>query len=182
MSLEEAATALHLLEAVLKIGGVDKIQVGGVCIWLTPTTPSHGDPAKAPRQERRDAGFQRPGPPPPPPGDPAKSKSSRRRDAARKTRDAARAAAHHARKRKLEVLARLGGLLRKAARILRIARHRHLAGQAAASSPAPQRSLVPARRTGAWTYARERRGFLLAGPRSGGGDGGGGFRQQAQRR
>ena len=122
MSLEEAATALHLLEAVLKIGGVDKIQVGGVCIWLTPTTPSHGDPAKAPRQERRDAGFQRPGPPPPPPGDPAKSKSSRHRDA-RQTCDAARAAAHHARKRKLEVLARLGGLLRKAVRMLRIARH-----------------------------------------------------------
>ena len=162
MSVEEAATAFHLLRAVWEIGGVDKIQVGGVCIWLTPTTPSHGDPAKAPRHEWRDAGgFQRP--PPPPPGDPAKSKSSRRRDA-RKTRDAARAAAHHARKRELEVLACLGGLLHKAVRMLRIARHRHLADQVASSSPAPRRSAVPARRLdAAWTPGRVRSGFLIAG-------------------
>jgi hypothetical protein len=77
--------------------------------------------------------------------------------------------------RKREVLARLGGILPKAVRILRMARIQPLADQAAASSPAPRRLEVPARRLDAWTPGRVMRGgFLLAGPRSGGGDGGGG--------
>ena len=59
---------------------------------------------------------------------------------------------------------------------LRMARlcWRKLAGQAAAPSPARPMA-VPARRShSAWTPGRVRGGFLLAGPRSGGGDGGGG--------
>ncbi len=141
-----------------------------------PVIP-HGEPAKTTgqQQEKRDAGFQRP-PPPPPPGDPAEPRPLSRRRAATRTRDAARAAAHHARMRKRAQFSHACGVhppqggahtAHGAAPAPRWPSRRLVSGS-------PQRLPVPARRLDAWTPVRVRGGFLLAGPVSGSGDGGGG--------